>query len=93
MHRRRRSCRVVFLGGPKVYACKNWSSPRGGEIINPPGGEIILRKVHPADNEGGFIVGNYFTLKRVFSFVNENTINPLNILFEIISGGDQGGGA
>ena len=53
MHRRRRSCRVVFLGGPKVYACKNWSSPRGGEIINPPGGEIILRKVHPADNEGG----------------------------------------
>ena len=53
MHRRRRSCRVVFLGGPKVYACKNWSSPRGGEIINPPGGEIILSKVHPADNEGG----------------------------------------
>ena len=42
-----------FLGGPKVYACKNWSSPTGGEIIDPPLGEIILRKVHPADNEGG----------------------------------------
>ena len=82
-----------FLGGPKVYACKNWSSPRGGEIINPPGGEIVLRKVHPADNEGagGFIVGNYFTFKRVLSLGNENIFNPLTIILEIISGGDQEG--
>ena len=34
-------------GGPKVYICKDWTSPEGGKIINSPGVEIIFRKVHP----------------------------------------------
>ena len=32
-----------FGGGPKVYTWENWTSPRGVEIINPPGAEISCR--------------------------------------------------
>ena len=40
-----------------------------GKIMNPPGGEIILRKVPPARwAGGGSNVGNYFTLKKVSSY-------------------------
>ena len=41
---------------------------------------------------GGVIVGNYFTLKRVLSLINKNTINPLKIILETISGGGTKGG-
>ena len=28
-------------GGPKVYICKDWTSPGEGKIIHTAGGEII----------------------------------------------------
>ena len=77
-------------GGPKVYICKDWTSPRGeGKIINPAGDVIILR--FPLGWRGGANVGNYFTLKRVSSYNYRRHYQPPENIFENYFGKGEGG--